>query len=149
MKRSKWLLSSAAAMALSVLAVWAAPGVAMTVGDFALKVARAMGQRPADQAAAVSALKKAGVDLGADSSASLTMGRAARILRGFGLKVTEPQEPAVQVSFGIADQIVKAVKLSRGKGSNLVARTSDRDCHVSPSDPEDCQGDDDGDDNGN
>ena len=143
MKRSKWLLSSATAMALSVLAVWAAPGVVMTVGDFALKVARAMGQRPADQAAAVSALKKAGVDLGADSSASLTMGRAARILRGFGLKVTEPQEPAVQVSFGIADQIVKAVKLSRGKGSNLVARTSDRDCHVSPSDPEDCQGDDD------
>jgi len=143
MKISKWLLSSAAAMALSVLAVWAAPGVVMTVGDFALKVARAMGQRPADQAAAVSALKKAGVDLGADSSASLTMGRAARILRGFGLKVTEPQEPAVQVSFGIADQIVKAVKLSRGKGSNLVARTSDRDCHVSPSDPEDCQGDDD------
>jgi len=143
MKRSKWLLSSAAAMALSVLAVWAAPGVVMTVGDFALKVARAMGQRPADQAAAVSALKKAGVDLGADSSASLTMGRAARILRGFGLKVTEPQEPAVQVSFGIADQIVKAVKLSRGKGSNLIARTSDRDCHVSPSDPEDCQGDDD------
>ncbi len=143
MKRSKWLLSSAAAMALSVLAVWAAPGVVMTVGDFALKVARAMGQRPADQAAAVSALKKAGVDLGADSSASLTMGRAARILRGFGLKVTEPQEPTVQVSFGIADQIVKAVKLSRGKGSNLVARTSDRDCHVSPSDPEDCQGDDD------
>ena len=143
MKRSKWLLSSAAAMALSVLAVWAVPGVVMTVGDFALKVARAMGQRPADQAAAVSALKKAGVDLGADSSASLTMGRAARILRGFGLKVTEPQEPAVQVSFGFADQIVKAVKLSRGKGSNLVARTSDRDCHVSPSDPEDCQGDDD------
>ena len=149
MRGSKWLLSSAAAMALSVLAVWAAAGGATTVGDFALEVARAMGQRPADQAAAVSALRKAGVDLGADLSASLTMGRAATILRGIGLQVAVPREPSAQVSGSIADQIVKAVMLSRGKVSHVSARSSERDCHVSASDPEDCQdGDDDGDHDG-
>ena len=146
MKGSKWLLSSAATMALSFVAVWAAPGGAATIGDFALKIARVMGQQPADQASAVSALKKAGVDLGADIGAGLTMGQAARILRSFGLQVTEPRESSAPMSAGIADRIVKAVLLSRGKGSNVSARTSEMDCHVSPSDPEDCQdGDDDGD----
>src|SRR2546423_2527496 len=113
MRRSKWLLSSAATLALSSLAVWAAPGGAITVGDFALKIARAMGQRPIDQGTAGSALRRAGVDLGVDMTASLTMGRAARILRGLGMQVTEPREAFAQVSGSLADQIVKAVTLSR------------------------------------
>ena len=147
MKRFKWLLLSTAAMTLSVLATWAAPeGKTTTVGDFALKISRAMGQRPADQTAAVRALRKAGVDLGEDVSVSLTEGRVVRILRSLGLKVTDPQEPAAQISAGKADQIVKAVSLSRGNVSTVSARDDRRDCHASSSDPEDCHGHDDDDD---
>jgi len=57
-------LFPAAAVALTLLPAWAAPdGRPPTVADFALRVSRAMGQRPADQTAAVKALRKAGIDL--------------------------------------------------------------------------------------
>ena len=146
MKRSTWLVMAASFMALSVFAAWGAPepGVA-TVGDFALKVSRALGQQPADQAAAVAALKKAGVDLGKDLGAGLTAGRAASILRDLGLRVTDPKEPAAAISMAKADQIVKAFALTRGQSVSSRDR-SRSDCHASPSSPDDCDDDhDDGD----
>jgi len=136
-------------MALSVFAAWGAPepGLA-TVGDFALKVSRALGQQPADQAAAVAALKKAGVDLGKDLGAGLTAGRAASILRDLGLRVTDPKEPAAAISMAKADQIVKAFALTRGQTVNSRDR-SGRDRPPSPSSPDDCDDDhDDGDHDG-
>ena len=132
-------------MALSVFAAWGAPDEGRAkVGDFALKVSRAMGQEPADQAAAVAALKKAGVDLGKDLGAGLTAGRAASILRDLGLRVTTPQEPAAGISVAKADQIVKVIALTRGQNLNSHVR-SRRDCHASPSSPDDCDDDDDDD----
>jgi hypothetical protein len=146
MKRSTWSVMAASVMALSVFAAWGAPDAGLaTIGDFALKISRAMGQQPADQAAAVAALRKAGVDLGKDLGAGLTAGRAASILRDLGLRVTAPQEPAAAISVAKADQIVKAFALTRGQRFNSHDR-SRRDCPASPSSPDDCDDDhDDGD----
>lgn len=143
MKRSTWSAMAASVMALSVFAAWGAPDAGLaTVGDFALKVSRAMGQQPADQAAAVAALRKAGVDLGKDLGAGLTAGRAASILRDLGVRVTDPQQPAAAISIAKADQIVKAFALTRGQSINSHHR-SRRDCPASPSNPDDCDDDDD------
>jgi len=142
-------MMAASFMVLSVFAAWGASDAGLaTVGDFALKISRAMGQQPADQAAAVAALKKAGVDLGKDLGAGLTAGRAASILRDLGLRVTAPQEPAAAISMAKADQIVKAFALTRGQKINSRDR-SRRDCPPSPSSPDDCDDDhDDGDHDG-
>jgi hypothetical protein len=146
MKRSTWSLMAASFMVLSVFAAWGAPDAGLaTVGDFALKISRAMGQQPADQAAAVAALRKAGVDLGKDLGAGLTAGRAASILRDLGLRVTAPQEPAAAISVAKADQIVRAFALTRGQNINSRDRSL-RDCPPSPSSPDDCDDDDDHDD---
>jgi len=139
-------MMAASFMVLSVFAAWGASDAGLaTVGDFALKISRAMGQQPADQAAAVAALKKAGVDLGKDLGAGLTAGRAASILRDLGLRVTAPQEPAAAISMAKADQIVKAFALTRGQSVSSRDR-SRSDCHASPSSPDDCDDDDDHDD---
>ena len=69
---------------------------AVTVGDFAVKVAKALGYKATDQKSAVSSLKAAGVSLeAADLSSSLTEGKAARILSDLGLKVNtaDPASP--------------------------------------------------------
>jgi hypothetical protein len=146
MKRpSKWMLVPVVAMTLSILAGWGAPNKGITtIGEFALKVSRALGQRPADQPTAVRALRKAGVDLGKDLDASLTWGQAAKILRDLGVRVTDPKEPAGQISQAKADQIATAVGLIRGEFSRAsVEDAKKKDCPVSPSDPEDCDDDDD------
>lgn len=147
MTRQRWLWLPAAAMVLAACAAWGAPeGRPPTVGGFALKVWRAMGRPAADQAAAVTALRKAGVDLGKDVGADLTVGRAARILRDLGFQVTDPREPADEVSPARANQIVKVVARPNGKPSRHSGRKGRDDCPVSPSDPDDCPGDDDDDD---
>src|SRR6185295_5570346 len=146
MKNSRWLVLPALMLILSVLPARAASqnGTA-TVGDFALQIWRAMGRQATDQAAAALGISRAGVDLGRDVNASLTAGRAASMLRDLGLKVADPQAPGNRISAARASQIAQAFALFHG-----ALRPRDRgrpdDCHMSPSDPEDCDGDHDGDD---
>lgn len=85
------------------VAAFAAPGAPAntgkaTVGDFAVKVAVALGYTAPDSKAAVEALKARGVNMGADLSAVLTEGEAARILADLGMAVAAPANPATTVS---------------------------------------------------
>jgi hypothetical protein len=131
---------SVIAMALSVTAVSAAPGVGTTVGDFALRISLALGQKPADVAAAVRALEKGGVDVGQDVGAKLTWARAAGILQGLGVKVTAPSDPAGLISMARAAQIASVVAMFRAEHHG---HHHGDGCPPSPSSPGDCDDDDD------
>jgi hypothetical protein len=85
------------------VAAFAAPGTSVTagkatVGEFAVKVAIALGYATPDTKAAVEALKGRGVNLMADMSATLTEGEAARIMADLGMSVTSPTNPGATVS---------------------------------------------------
>ncbi len=103
--RKSWLVT-AVATALAVAAFAASSGVqrSITVGEFAVKISKAMGNTSADQKAAVSTLKKLGVSVGTDLSASLTEGQAARILGDLGLTVTAAH-PDSALTAGKAEQL--------------------------------------------
>src|SRR5262245_61902470 len=138
MRRSKVLLLSGVILALSCLQDRCADvSGTETVGRFAFQVWSAMGHHPVDEATAVTALRRAGVDLGQDVNSALTRGRAAGVLRDLGIKVMSPTTSAAPVSAAQAKQIVRVVL-----GRNLISKTRRmsqmHDCHVSTSDPEDC-----------
>ena len=85
------------------VAAYAAPGTSAnagkaTVGEFAVKVATALGYTTPDSKTAVEALKGRGVNLVADMSATLTEGEAARIMADLGMSVTAPANPGAAVS---------------------------------------------------
>ena len=69
-----------------------------TVGDFAVKVAVALGYSVPDQAKAVEALKMRGVKFASDPNAPLTEGMAAGILGDLGVNVKAPTNPDSQLS---------------------------------------------------
>jgi len=143
MRNSKWLILPALMMVLSFLPARAAGGSGtVTVGDFALQLWRAMGRPAADQSTAVLGLSKAGVNLGTDVHASLTAGRAVSILRDLGLKVAVSQAPGNKVSPARATQIARAFALLQGTAFGPRHHDRPDDCHMSPANPEDCQGDD-------
>jgi hypothetical protein len=143
MKRMNWLVVTIAIMGSSIFAAWGAPHERVaTVGDFALRVSRVLGQQPADMPAAVATLRKAGVDVGNDVSAVLTEARVAGILRDLGLQVSAPALPDAGISMAKLGQIVIAFALTRGH--THVSSGHGHDCHVSSSDPDDCDDDHDG-----
>jgi hypothetical protein len=145
MKHPRWLALPALMMVLAVLPASAASqNGAPTVGEFALQIWRAMGRQASDQTAAATGLAKAGVDLG-NLNTSLTAGRAASILRDLGVKVAVLRAPANSISAGRATQLARAIALLHGKAFGPRHRDRPDDCHMSPADPEDCQGDDDDD----
>jgi hypothetical protein len=85
------------------LAAYAGPATSAgagkaTVGEFAVKVAVALGYTTPDTRAAVAALKGRGVRMVADPSATLTEGEAARIMSDLGMAVTKPSNPGAPVS---------------------------------------------------
>src|SRR5262249_32277911 len=129
MKKPGWFVLSTAAVALSVLPSWGAPaGRPATVGDFVYRISRAMGRQPVDQAAARTALRNAGVDLGHDAGAVLTAGQVAGILGGLGLSLAEVQDAGATISSAKADQIVKGVVLMRGGTLDIIAQSSQGNC---------------------
>jgi hypothetical protein len=146
MKHGKWVILSALMVVLSIPPALASSQTGTpTVGEFALQIWRAMGRQASDQSAAAIGLTRAGVDLGKDVNATLTAGRAAGILRDLGLKVAIPQAQANTVSAARATQIARAFALLRGTAFGPRQHDRPDDCHMSPADPEDCQGDDDDD----
>jgi hypothetical protein len=110
----KKLLLVLALLAGVAVAAFAAPGAPApvgkeTVGEFALKVADALGLDPKDATAAVGALKQRGVTFAADLSATLTEGEAVRVLSDLGMTVVAPVNPGAAVSSVRATSMVAAI----------------------------------------
>ena len=84
----------------------------VTVGDFAVKVTRAIGQPVSDRSAAVQSLRTRGVEIG-EANSNLTEGMAAKILADLGLRVTTTT-PDSAVTAGKADQLATMVGLASG-----------------------------------
>lgn len=85
------------------VAVFAASGTPakksqVTVGEFAVKVASALGYEGRDQSGAQATLRGLGVNLAADLNAPLTEGAVARIMADLGVSVKAPAAPNTPVS---------------------------------------------------
>ena len=98
----KLLLVLALSLGLAALA-FAAPSAPVasartTVGEFAVRLATAIGYDTVDAGAAADVLKRHGIRLTADLSVALTEGEAARILSESGIAVAAPANPATPVS---------------------------------------------------
>ena len=84
----------------------------ITVGEFAVKVTRAIGQPVSDRSAAVQSLRTRGVEIG-EANSNLTEGMAAKILADLGLRVSTTS-PDSAVTLGKADQLATMVGLASG-----------------------------------
>ena len=122
-KRSALVVLIGAVLSASALA--ATSGVqkpAVTVGDFAVKLTKALGKPATDQRAAAETLKSLGVKVGNDLGAGLTEGMAARILGELGLRTTASRSDS-PVSVKKADQFAALAGLSAGASSGLPTST--------------------------
>ena len=111
---TKKLLLVLALCAGVTVAAFAAPGAPVavgkaTVGEFAVKVANALGLDATDAKTAATALKGRGVSFAADLSATLTEGEAARIMSDLGMAVVTPANPAATVSTARAGSLAAAI----------------------------------------
>src|SRR6266436_3278055 len=111
MKRSFLVFAVCAALTVAVFAASTSGPKAVTVGDFAVRVSKALGKATPNRDAAVANLKSAGVDLGKDMSATLTERDAARILSDLGIKSTS-RTPDRQLTTSKADQLIGAISQS-------------------------------------
>jgi hypothetical protein len=114
MRKSVLVLTVSAALTVAVFAASSSvqKSRTVTVGEFAMKVSRALGNDSADQQSAVRSLKMSGVNLDAgDLSARLTEGRAAQILADLGMKVST-SNPGGTVSAEKADRMATVAGLS-------------------------------------
>ncbi|OLC54111.1 MAG: hypothetical protein AUH92_04655 [Acidobacteria bacterium 13_1_40CM_4_69_4] len=110
------LLVGAVLTATLSAATTAARKPAITVGDFAVKLTKALGNPATDQRAAVASLKSLGVQVGSDLSAGLTEGAAARILGELGMRTTTTR-PDNPLSAGKADQLAALAGLTASPAS--------------------------------
>jgi len=111
MKKTLMVAAVATALTVAVFAASSGPK-AITVGDFAVRVSRALGKVAPTREAAAANLKAAGVGLSKDLSAQLTEAEAARILNDLGISATT-RTPQGTVSGARADQLALAI----GQGS--------------------------------
>ncbi len=111
-RKSFLALAVVAALTVFVFAAGAPKTGPVTVGDFAVKVAKALGYNAANEQAAVKSLKKSGVNLNASElSSRLTEDKAAEIMRDLGVKVTS-SNPTGEVSLSKATTLAAAASLS-------------------------------------
>jgi hypothetical protein len=116
---TKKLLLVLALCAGVAVAAFAAPGTPVvagkaTVGEFAVKVAGALGLDATDAKTAAGALKGRGVTFAADLSATLTEGEAARIMSDLGMAIVAPANPGASVSSARAGSLVASMPTSLG-----------------------------------
>jgi hypothetical protein len=128
MRKYSVVLAVSAALAV---AAFAAPGSVqksstITVGDFAVRVTKAIGRPVASPSAAVDSLKTLGVKIG-DANASLTEGLASRILADLGVRVTTSNPNSV-VTQGKADQLAFVAGLASTRSSTTPASDLPGDC---------------------
>jgi len=116
MRKSLLVLTVSAALTVAAFAAASsAQKSTVTVGDFAVKVTRAIGQPVSSPGAAVDSLKSLGVKID-DANARLTEGTAARILADLGLRVSTAN-PGSAVTAGKADQLAAVVGLASSASS--------------------------------
>lgn len=108
MRKSYLVLAACTALTVTVFAASGSVQKSkVTVGEFAVKVTKALGKPAADERAAVDSLKSLGVSVG-DVSASLTEGAAAKMLADLGVQVST-KNPGNAVTSGKADQLAAIV----------------------------------------
>jgi len=110
------LLVGAALTATIFAATTGAQKPAVTVGDFAVKLSKALGNNVSDQRTAVSNLKALGVQVGSDLNAGLTEGTAARIMSELGVKTTTTR-PDSAVTAGRAGQLASLAGMNANASS--------------------------------
>ena len=116
MRKSLLVLTVSAVVTVAAFAAASnAQKSTVTVGDFAVKVTKAIGQPVSTPTAAVDSLKSLGVKID-DANARLTEGTAARILADLGLRVSTAN-PDSAVSSGKADQLAAVVGLASSASS--------------------------------
>jgi hypothetical protein len=108
------------------MAAFAAPGTPAgagkaTVGEFAVKVAVALGYTTPDTQAAVAALKGRGVHAISDPSATLTEGEAARIMSDLGMAVAKPSNPSAPVSSSKAGFLAGTIDMASVQAVSIEA----------------------------
>jgi hypothetical protein len=127
-RKSLLALAVVAALTVFVFAAGVPKTGPVTVGDFAVKVAKALGYSAADEQAAVKSLKKSGVNLNASElSSRLTEEKAAEIMRDLGVKVTS-SNPSGEVSLS------KAGALAAAAGTSVKASAAPVPATVLPTD---------------
>jgi hypothetical protein len=129
-KRPFMVLALAAGLVATVFAAPSTPAKSskVTVGDFAVKVAVALGYSAPDQAAAVGALRARGVTV-ADPAAPLTEGDAARIMRDLGASVTTPKDPSTQLSDAKAGALAGTMSVLAASGFSIADGLPDQCLH--------------------
>jgi hypothetical protein len=111
MRKSLLVLTVSAVVTVAAFAAASnAQKSTVTVGDFAVKVTKAIGQPVSTPKAAVESLKSLGVRID-DANAKLTEATAAKILADLGLKVST-ENPTGDVTSGKADQLAAVVGLA-------------------------------------
>lgn len=112
MRKSFLILAVSAALTVVIFAASGSAPKAVTVGDFAVKVSRALGYTAPDQKSAVESLKGLGVSLEKkDLNARITEGEAARILSSLGVDVAT-ESPSNDLSAAKIDSLVSAVAMT-------------------------------------
>lgn len=100
--KSPRVRSFAAACTLSLMTLSAAPvgatRPAVTVGDFAVRLTRALGYNIDDESAAADTLRQAGVHVDPNLAAPLTESRAADMLREMGVASSTSGDPSAVLS---------------------------------------------------
>ena len=110
--RSSRLIVLGTILSLVSLAVPAAPEPGrITVGEFAVKITKALGLPDADAGTASRTLRFAGVHLDPDLDAPLTEGRAADYLRELGIQTTVSGDPETPLSESRASQVASTAAL--------------------------------------
>ena len=116
MRKSLLVLTVSAVVTVAAFAAASnAQKSTVTVGDFAVKVTKAIGQPVSTPSAAIESLKSLGVKID-DANAKLTEGTAARILADLGLRVSTAN-PGGTVTSGKADQLAAVAGLASSASS--------------------------------
>lgn len=116
------VVALATVLSCSTVAFPAAPVARpVTIGDFAVKVARALGLQADDANMAGDRLRMAGVHLDPDLSAPLTEGRASDFMRELGVESRISGDPATPMSDMRANQAATAVALSVGESATGIS----------------------------
>ncbi len=116
MRKSLLVLTVSAVVTVAAFAAASnAQKSTVTVGDFAVKVTKAIGQPVSTPSAAIESLKSLGVKID-DANAKLTEGTAARILADLGLRVSTAN-PGGAVTSGKADQLAAVAGLASSASS--------------------------------
>jgi hypothetical protein len=114
MKKYVLALAVAAALTVAPFAGLKDNGT-VSVGDFALKVSKALGYDVRDNNSAARTLRAAGVELGLDLNAKVTERMASDILGSLGVRVTT-SDPSRAISSGKLDSLVTSLAISSISG---------------------------------